>query len=144
MRRFEIAAACDAGSRCARYTNPVCGLVSSFSTVSCGVPSSDESSAEAETAFLIRNGSATMSSADSLMRELGAVAVGDRAARSRDDHVAHLLRRRGPLERSGPDRAQVRRAGERDAQKRDEDDEEDPDAAVDDGHRALSPGALLR
>ena len=67
---------------------PVCGLVSSFSTVSCGFPSSDESCADAETAFLIRYGSATMSSADSLSRQLGSVAVGDRAARSR--HVTLL------------------------------------------------------
>ena len=66
IRRSEIAFACAAGTRCARYTNPVCGLVSSFSTVSCGIPSSDESWADADTAFLIRYGSATMSSADSL------------------------------------------------------------------------------
>ena len=42
-RSFMIAAAVAAGRRWARYTNPVCGLVSSVSTVVHGMPSSGAS-----------------------------------------------------------------------------------------------------
>ena len=63
----DTVAARDAGTRCARYTKPVCALVSSLISVSWGIPSAGESSAASDTAFLTRNGSATMSSADSLI-----------------------------------------------------------------------------
>jgi hypothetical protein len=72
-------------------------------------------------------------------REFGAVTIGDPATRSGDGHVAHLLSGRVPLERGSLDRAQVRRPRQRDSEKSDEDDEQDPDAAVEDCHSSYPP-----
>jgi hypothetical protein len=51
---FDTFAACDPGTRCARYTKPVWALVSSLISVSWGTPSAGESSAASDTAFLTR------------------------------------------------------------------------------------------